>query len=164
MSAILIPGIEPTQPLNATRLRNLEQFEEFFWLVEQSTALFHTVVAEVKGATTIEQWMHAMDAIQIRYPLLSASIRKVPGHRPFFEKQPGASMPLRIAPLMNSLVLEEEMEKQLQRSFGDGAGPLTRATLLYSPNRSVVTFATHHSSMDGKSHLLLVQDLLAAIV
>jgi acetolactate synthase I/II/III large subunit len=72
-------------------------------------------------------------------------------------------MPLRIAPLWDSLVLEEEMEKELQRSFCDGSGPLTRAILFHARDRSVVMFATHHSSMDGKSHLLLVQDLLASV-
>ena len=55
------------------------------------------------------------------------------------------------------------MEKELQKSFGDGSGPLTRATLFHARDRSVVMFATHHSSMDGKSHLLLVQDLLASV-
>jgi len=72
-------------------------------------------------------------------------------------------MPLRIAPLWDSLVVEEEMEKELHRSFGDGSGPLTRATLFHARDRSVVMFATHHSSMDGKSHLLLIQDLLASV-
>jgi hypothetical protein len=72
-------------------------------------------------------------------------------------------MPLRIARLTDSLVLEDEMERELQRSFGDGGGPLTRATLFHGRDRSVVMFATHHSSLDGKSHLLLVQDLLAAV-
>jgi len=125
--------------------------------------VFHAVVAEVNGATTLEQWKDALDAIQIRYPLLSASIRKTPGKRPFFEKVRGASMPLRIEPLTDSLMLEEEMEKALQKSFGDGSGPLTRATLFHSPGRSVVMFATHHGSMDGKSHLLLMQDFLACV-
>ena len=72
-------------------------------------------------------------------------------------------MPLRIAPLRDSLVLEEEMEKELQKPFGDGSGPLTRATLFHARDRAVVMFATHHSSLDGKSHLLLVQDVLAAV-
>jgi hypothetical protein len=72
-------------------------------------------------------------------------------------------MALRLAPLSDSLVLEEEMEKELQRAFGDGRGPLTRATLFHSPDRSVVMFASHHSGMDGMSHLLLLQDLLAAV-
>jgi hypothetical protein len=163
MSAVLIPSLERAQNVNLTKLRELDAFEEFFWLIEQSVPVFHTIIAEVKGATTIEQWERALDAVEVRYPLLSASIRKLPGERPFFEKLPGVSMPLRIAPLTDSLVLEEEMENELQKPFGDGSGPLTRATLFHARDRSVVMFATHHSSLDGKSHLLLVQDVLAAV-
>jgi NRPS condensation-like uncharacterized protein len=161
MSTIFTPVVEHAQSANATKLRDLDTFEEFFWLLEQSAPRFHAVVAEVNGATTIEQWKSAFDAMQIRYPLLSASIRKVPGRRPFFEKVQGVAIPLRIARLKDSLVLEGEMEKELQQPFGDGSGPLTRATLFHAPGRSVVMFATHHSSLDGKSHLLLLQDLLA---
>jgi hypothetical protein len=163
MSAVLPPSLERAQNVNLTKLRELDAFEEFFWLIEQSVPVFHTIIAEVKGGTTIEQWERALGAAEVRYPLLSASIRKLPGERPFFEKLPGVSMPLRIAPLRDSLVLEEEMEKELQKPFGDGSGPLTRATLFHARDRSVVMFATHHSSMDGKSHLLLVQDVLAAV-
>jgi hypothetical protein len=60
-------------------------------------------------------------------------------------------------------MLEEEMEKELQHPFGDESSPLTRATLFHAPDRSVLMFATHHSSLDGKSHLLLVQDSLASV-
>jgi hypothetical protein len=163
MSAVLSPSLDHAQNVNLTKLRELDAFEEFFWLIEQSVPVFHTIIAEVKGVTTIEQWECALDAVDVRYPLLSASIRKLPGERPFFEKLPGVSMPLRIAPLRDSLVLEEEMEKELQKPFGDGSGPLTRATLFHARDRAVVMFATHHSSLDGKSHLLLVQDVLAAV-
>jgi hypothetical protein len=163
-AAVLGPDVEhDAQSVNATKLRDLDAFEEFFWLLEQSANVSHAVVVEVNGATTIEQWRNAMNAIQVRYPLLSASILKVPGKRPVFEKRHGVSMPLRIAPLRDSLVLEEEMEKELQNSFFDGSGPLTRATLFHARDRSVVMLATHHSSMDGKSHLLLVEDLLASV-
>jgi hypothetical protein len=154
LATVIASELEEARFGNATRLRDLDGFEEFFWLVEQSVNVSHAVVVEVKGRTTIAQWQDAMDAVQIRYPLLSASIRKIPGRRPFFENKHGTSIPLRMAPLMKSLVLEEEMEKELQRSFGDGSGPLTRATLFYAHDRSVVMFATHHSSLDGKSHLL----------
>jgi hypothetical protein len=163
MSASLASDTDRAQSVNATKLRDLDAFEEFFWVVEQSVNISHAVVIEVSGTTTIEQWKDALDAIQIRYPLLSASIVKAPGERPFFEKTRGVSMPSRIAPLWDSLVLEEEMEKELQKSFGDGSGPLTRATLFHGRDRCVVMFATHHSSMDGKSHLLLVQDFLASV-
>jgi hypothetical protein len=49
--------------------------------LEQSANVSHAVVVEVNGATTVGQWQNAMDAIQVRYPLLSASILKVPGER-----------------------------------------------------------------------------------
>jgi NRPS condensation-like uncharacterized protein len=163
ISTVLPSNVEQVQSVNATKLRDLDAFEEFFWLAEQSVSVFHAVVVQVNGATTIEQWKNALDAIQIRYPLLSASIGKVPGKRPFFEKRPGVSMALRIAPLKDSLLLEEEMEKELHKPFGDGSGPLTRATLFHGQDRSVVMFATHHSSKDGMSHLLLIQDLLAHV-
>src|SRR5260370_2349822 len=163
LSTVIASDLEHAQSGNATRLRDLDAFEEFFWLVEQNVNVSHAVVVEVKGTTTIGQWQDALEAVQIRYPLLSASIRKVHGRRRFFEKKRGTAMPLRMAPLTDSLVLEDEMERELQQSFGDGSGPLTRATLFHAHDRSVVMFATHHSSMDGKSHLLLVQDLLAAV-
>jgi len=163
-SAVFSPDVEhDAQSGNATKLRDLDAFEELFWLLEQSVNVSHAVVVEVNGATTIGQWNDAMDAIQVRYPLLSASILKVPGKRPFFQRTRGVSMPLRIAPLCDSLVLEAEMENELQQSLGDGSGPLTRATLFHAQDRSVVIFVTHHCSMDGKSHLFLVQDLLAAV-
>src|ERR1700730_12712188 len=149
MSASIVSAIEDAHYTKRNKLRDLDAFEEFFWLIEQSVPVFHVAVAEVMGATTIDQWKEALNAVQMRYPLLSASIRKVPGKRPFFEKTPGMSIPLLIAPLADSMVLEEEMEDELQRPFGDGSGPLTRATLFHARNRSVVMFATHHSSLDG---------------
>ena len=163
LTTVIGSELEEARFGNATRLRDLDAFEELFWLLEQSVNVSHAVMVEVKGTTTIGQWQDALEAVQIRYPLLSASIRKIPGRRPFFEKKLGRSMPVRMAPLTDSLVLEDEMEKELQRSFGDGSGPLTQATLFHAHDRSVVMFATHHSSLDGKSHLLLVQDLLAAV-
>ena len=91
--SILVPNVEQAQFVNATIFRELDAFEEFFWLIEQSAPVFHAVVAEVNGATTMERWKDALDAIQIRYPFLSASIRKRPGKRPFFEKERGARCP-----------------------------------------------------------------------
>ena len=163
LSTIIASEIAEARAGNATKLRDLDAFEEFFWLLEQSAPVFHAAIVEVTGATTVRQWKTALNAIQDRYPLLSASIQKIPGQRPFFEKVRGASMDLRIALLPDSLVLEEEMANEFQKTFGDGNGPLTWATLFHAPDRSVVMFATHHSSLDEKSHLLLIQDLLAAV-
>ena len=163
ISPIFVSQDDQLQFANTTKLRDLDSFEEFFWLIAQSANMSHSVVVDVIGPTTVEQWWEAMEAVQTRYPLLSASIRKIPGKRPFFERVEGASMPFRLSPLPGSMVLEQEMEIELEKSFGDGSGPLTRATLFHAPDRSVIIFTTYHSSLDGKSHLLLVQDLLAHV-
>lgn len=164
ISPVFISQVNQSEPTNpTTKLRDLNSFEEFFWLLEQSVSVFHTVVVQVNGPTTIEQWWEAMEAVQVRYPFLSATIKKIPGKRPFFKKEEGSSIPFRIAPLTDSLVLEQEMENEFQKSFGDGSDALTRASLFYAQDRSVILFSTHHSSLDGKSHLLIIQDLLAHI-
>src|SRR5215813_1601478 len=74
-STMIASDLKDVKSAKATKLRELDTFEEFFWLLEQSAPLFHVVIAEVNGPTTIGQWQEAMDAMQIRYPLLSASIR-----------------------------------------------------------------------------------------
>jgi hypothetical protein len=83
-----------------------------------------------------QQWKDALDAIQIRYPFLSASIRKSPGKRPFFEKERGASMPLRIEPLTDSLMLEEEMDPNIHKlslfNFWDKDGHRQKTPLVFS--------------------------------
>lgn len=49
-------------------------------------------------------------------PFCLTSIRKEPGKRPFFEKERGASMPLWIEPLTDSLMLEEKMDPSIPNS------------------------------------------------
>ena len=118
ISPVFVSQNDQFQFANATRLRDLDSFEEFFWLIAQSVNVSHSVVVDVIGPTTVDQWWEAMEAVQTRYPLLSASIRKIPGRRPFFEKVEGASMPFRISPLPGPMMLEQEMEIELEKSFG----------------------------------------------
>ena len=163
MSTSVLSSPVSASSVNIQKLRNLDAFEETFWLFEQNVPIVHALTAEVEGATTVEQWQNALDAVQRKHPHLSASIRKIPGERPYFQSVQDAAISLRLVPLVEPVVLAEEMEKALQESFGDGSRELTRITLLHGTNRSVVVFASHHSSMDGKSHMIIVQDLLASV-
>jgi hypothetical protein len=71
MSPIFASGIERAKSANSTKLRDLDAFEEFFWLVEQRVNTSHAIIAEVRGSTNSGPWKDALNAIQIRYPLLS---------------------------------------------------------------------------------------------
>jgi hypothetical protein len=60
-------------------------------------------------------------------------------------------------------VIAEEMERALRMSFEDGRGPLMRLTLFHSPLRCAVVLIAHHAATDGKTNLMVLLDLLAAV-
>jgi hypothetical protein len=155
---------EVSVPSSLQKIRDLDSSEEVFWLVEQNLPIYYVLAVEVEGATNVNEWRPALAAVQSRHPLLSASIRKQPGERPYFVRTQGVPVPLRIERWSETLVLHEEMEKELNGSFGDGSGPLMRVTLFHGPERSALLFAANHSAFDGKSSLLILQELLAVMV
>jgi hypothetical protein len=80
-------------------MRQLDSFEEHFWLMEQVARRGHVLAAEISGQTRIESWHEALRELQKAYPLLQASIGKIEGERPFFYNFPERPMPLRVEPL-----------------------------------------------------------------
>jgi NRPS condensation-like uncharacterized protein len=143
-------------------LRQLDSFEEHFWLMERVARRGHVLAAEISGQTKIENWHEALRELQKTYPLLQASIGKVEGERPFFYSVPERLMPLRVEPLTSSFSVTEAIEKQLSDPFTDGE-PLTRSALFHQENKCVFLIASHHASLDGKSHLFLLHDLLCLL-
>lgn len=144
------------------KLRALDAFEEVFWLLEQTVPRAPVLVGELEGATTVEAWEDGLRAVQRKYPLLSARITKIPGERPFFAYAADAHVPLRVVPLTEAFAIEEEMQRAIDASFGDGNGPLMRVTLFHARTRCVVLIASHHAAFDGKTNVSVLLDLVAA--
>jgi hypothetical protein len=145
------------------KLRALDAFEEVFWLLEQTVPRAPVLVGELEGATTVEAWEDGLRAVQRKYPLLSARITKSPGERPFFAYAADARVPFRVVPLTEHLVIEEEMGRAIDASFGDGSVPLMRVTLFHAPTRCVVLISSHHAVCDGKTNVSVLLDLVAAV-
>ena len=143
-------------------LRQLDSFEEHFWLMERVARRGHVLAAEISGQTRIENWHEALRELQKAYPLLQASIGKVEGERPFFYSVPERPVPLRVEPLSSSFSATEAIEKELSDPFKDGE-PLTRSALFHQEDKCVFLIASHHASLDGKSHLFLLHDLLCLL-
>jgi Condensation domain len=154
-SRLVLPSI-----FTPEKIRDLDSYEEFFWLLEQSVPMLGVIAAEVDGETTVAQWEHALMEVQGRYPLLSASIRKASNQRPYFARTSGTQIPLQVSVLSESTVLSSEMEEVLQNSFGDGSGSLLRISLFHREKSCVLLLAMHHAAFDGKSGLLILGDLL----
>lgn len=132
-----------------------------YWLCEHYISFCPVLLAEVEGETTVEDWQRAVGVVQARHPLLSVSIRKESGERPYFVPCP-EPIRLRVLAMTEVSSLAEAMEKEQQKPFGDGSGVLTRITLFHGKHRSAVLLAKHHATGDGKSNLLVMQDLVAA--
>lgn len=156
-------GLAPENAFEPDKIRTLDSYEEFFWLLEQSVPMQGMIAAEVVGETTVTQWEHALTEVQGRYPLLSASIRKTSKQRPYFARTNGTTIPLEVSVLSDGTLLVNEMEGVLQNSFGDGSGSLLRLSLFHRDGSCALLVAMHHAAFDGKSGLLILQDLLRVV-
>jgi hypothetical protein len=143
-------------------LRQLDSFEEHFWLMEQVARRGHVLAAEITGQTSVEKWHEALRELQKAYPLLQASIGKIEGERPFFYQVPERPIPLRVELLTSSFSVTEAIEKELSDPFKEGES-LTRSALFHQEDKCVFLIASHHASLDGKSHLFLLRDLLCLL-
>lgn len=145
------------------QLRPLDALEEFFWLMEQSVPRAAALVGEIEGATTVQAWEDALRAVQRKYPLLSVRITKTPRERPFFAYAADTQVPFRVVPLAEPSTIDEEMGRAIEASFGAGDLPLMRVTLFHTPARCAVLLVSHHAAFDGKTNLMVLLDLIAAV-
>jgi Condensation domain len=143
--------------------RTLDSFEEFFWHLEQILPYSPVFAVELEGSVDTATWPERLRAVQSRYPLLRARIRKIPGTRPSFETVEGASIPFERVPLEKDDHVEAAMERSLAIGFGDGSRGLTRVTLLHASDRAILLLSAHHAAFDGRSMMMIIEDLLRAV-
>jgi NRPS condensation-like uncharacterized protein len=141
-------------------VRPLGAIEEFLWLFDLSSPKHFCLIAEVKGRTTVSEWRTALDALQERHPILSASIDTTYNRVPHFRTVIGQPIPLRVAE--GSTPWEREVEREMRTPFDPTKAPLIRAVLILDPEKAFVILATHHSVADGMSSVFLLRDLLTA--
>lgn len=59
-------------------VRNLDAFEEIYWLYNRSLSHAFAFAMEVEGSTTVADWRAALDALQQSRPFFSAGIEPNP--------------------------------------------------------------------------------------
>ncbi len=142
--------------------RRLDSFEEVFWHFEQVHPYAPVFAVELDGWISPENWTEHLRTVQSRYPLLRARINKIPGQRPSFEPTNHIEIPFRRAPLDKDDRVETAMERELVIGFGDGNGALARVSLLHASDRAILLLAAHHAAFDGRTMMMIVEDLLRA--
>lgn len=142
--------------------RGLDTMEEAFWQFERFHSYAPVFLLELEGMIGAHDWEKHIRAIQARYPLLGARISKVTGERPLFEPAIDGGIVFRQRPLDPHDRAETIMERELSIGFGDGSGALARVSLLQGPDRAILLFAAHHAAFDGRTMMMIVEDLLSA--
>ena len=143
-------------------LRDLDSMEELFRLLNVPSPFLHTYAMEVDGAAEIAAWQGAWQKLGRRYPVLSASIRKLPGTRPIFlatDKPPV----FEAHPWVEPLRIDELMQNELNASPDGWDDAPVRLKCFHGAGRSLVLLTMNHCAGDGKTSLLLLQDLLAVL-
>jgi hypothetical protein len=98
-------------------VRALGAMERLFWLMDQKHPAHLTVTAEVKGITKVESWRDALDAVQRRHPVLSASIHGNEDGQPALYQVDASPIPLRVVDGSVQGRWELELDREMAVSF-----------------------------------------------
>jgi hypothetical protein len=156
-------GIFMATSLTKNFLRPLGPSEHYFWLSNQNSAKHFVIAAEIVGDATIEAWISAVAAAQLRHPFLRASVEYGPDGQPCFREHPNRPIPVRIVPEEESATWQVEMAKELANPIPVSGAPLVRITLLRESGGSTLLLSMHHSIADGLSSAFVVRDILEAL-
>src|SRR6202453_3494408 len=144
-------------------VRALGAMERLFWLMDQNHPAHLTVTAEVKGFTTVQNWRDALDAVQRRHPVLSASIKKNEEGQPALYQVDAAPIPLRVVDGSVQGRWELEVDREMAVPFTPEQAPLIRSVLIQKPQSAVLIIIAHHSIADGMALVFLIRDLLQVL-
>jgi hypothetical protein len=122
----------------------------------------HSPGFQITGQTTVQQWRDALDAVQQRHPLLSASIDTTFNRVPHFRHVTGQRIPLRVVTSPTAR-WQREIAEEVNEPFTPDQAPLFRAVLLHQETSCIFILSSHHAVCDGSSRIFLLRDMLLAL-
>jgi hypothetical protein len=156
-----------TKPMSSNQdqsmLRQLSPLEQYAWLSDQASPKHFSVSAQIRGYATIASWHSAINALQLRHPLLRAGVRATSDGILHFYDDNRIPIPFRVVLRESGRTWEQELEREYAIPFGTGDVPLARVALLYGEEISNVIVTINHSIADGRSAVHLIRDILDAL-
>ncbi|MHC9291077.1 peptide synthetase [Mycobacterium sp. LTG2003] len=146
-----------------TLVRPFGAWERFFYRYNENNQVQFSVVVEF--AVPFEETMvrAALDAVQRRYPVLSAHAEDRPGTRLGFYRAAEASpIPLRVV-RHDRTDWQSAVTEELIQPLGGAGNPLIRAVLITDATTSTVVLTFDHTASDGISATLVIDSLVAAL-
>src|ERR1700686_3357035 len=122
--------------------RSLGAMEKIFYLVNQHHSNHFAMVGEVAGPTRIEQWQNGLAQVARHSTLVWSRIERNSEGVPAFWQAPQGAIPLKVL-AYDASGWTTAVAAQLTEPFDEARPPLMRATLLHSPDRSIIILAVH---------------------
>jgi hypothetical protein len=144
-------------------VRYLGRFEHLHWLFSQSGPRAFAFAVKVTGATTVDQWRTALDALQLSQPFFSVCIDVDKDKRPYFRQVDDSPIPMRVLDGKFAASWEAEMAKENSTMVSGDHAPLLRTVLIHEAERSIFVITAHHSISDGVSMAAALCDLVRAL-
>src|SRR5258708_2071507 len=144
-------------------LRPLGPSEQYFWLSNQNSAKHFVIAAEIGGDATVEGWVSAVAAAQLRHPLLRVSVEYGPDGTLCFREHSNIPIPVRTVAEDGFATWQVEMAKELATPILLSGAPLARITLMRKNSGSILLLSMHHSIADGLSAAFVIRDILEAL-
>ncbi|MCG8672788.1 MAG: condensation domain-containing protein, partial [Pseudomonadales bacterium] len=142
------------RPLGAT--------EDMYWRFDKVSPLNFGTIIRLSGKFSTDQLKQSLKALQLRHPLMRASIQLDGSGTPWFRSGVG-DIPLQEtqqAPGNEWQLLENE----LNTPFDSDVGPLMRCVLIRHEDNDVTLISVyHHAACDGKSAIFLTRDLVQSL-
>lgn len=147
----------------ATLVRPLGAIERLYYRYSEANPTHFLLVAEFDVELAECQLRRALDAVQMRHPLLTVQIEDHPVSRlGFYRSDDVNHIPLTVQhsaeASWHSLAAQE-----LSRPFDRSIAPLLRATLLRTPSSSTLLLTFDHTIADGISAVRVLDDLVGAL-
>ncbi|MGF6492154.1 hypothetical protein ABIE56_000307 [Luteibacter sp. 621] len=138
--------------------RPLDGLEKAFWLLDQHRPTHFVMAGDVRGKTTADEWIEALDLTGRQLPQLARRIATVEGQPAFVPTDPHG-IPVQVVD-GEAGDWKAHAEAELSSRFDTENEPLVRARLLHGRHRSVLLLVFHHTIADGPSAVWLLRDIL----
>lgn len=142
--------------MNGEPIRQLDAFEEILWLSDRR----HVLTAELSTSHGPDQFRAAIGNLNKRHPHLSRVVNKVLGRRPQLRYDAQICPEVVVEACVSLPSLAECAEFELNRPFFESQGALSRWHVYVASNRAVVSLTSHHTLLDGRSHMQLLNEFM----